>query len=185
MMTVFPPDSSLILVAIMPNPRDLDIARMLGWYRIPLRTAPKIIAADYLGFYQTGKFNTIERWQIHHFAAMKGYELTTRSRLFQDEKDHPRSNEEYYKIQLGEVQQLDTPILAEGWRRVTFFYTTGDLFKQAEIMNDLIVRDEERKVLWKSLRDRAEKNAQYSTDKSTDLPIEPELQALLGLLYSK
>jgi hypothetical protein len=46
--------TSLILVAVLNNPRDLEIARLLGWYRIPLRSAPKVIAVDYLAFYQTG-----------------------------------------------------------------------------------------------------------------------------------
>ena len=32
--------TSLILVVLMNDPRDLEIARLLGWYRIPLRSAP-------------------------------------------------------------------------------------------------------------------------------------------------
>ena len=30
--------SDLVLVAVMPNQRDLEIARVLGWYRIPLKS---------------------------------------------------------------------------------------------------------------------------------------------------
>jgi hypothetical protein len=26
---------SLVLVCLLPSPRDLEIARLLGWYRIP------------------------------------------------------------------------------------------------------------------------------------------------------
>ena len=48
--------TSLILVAVLPTPRDLEIARVLGWYRIPFRTAPKVVAVDYLAFYQPGSF---------------------------------------------------------------------------------------------------------------------------------
>ena len=48
--------SSLILVCLLPTPRDLEIARLLGWYRIPLRTAPKVVAVDYLAFYQPSAF---------------------------------------------------------------------------------------------------------------------------------
>ena len=33
-----------------------EIARLLGWYRIPLRTAPKVVAVDYLAFYQPSAF---------------------------------------------------------------------------------------------------------------------------------
>lgn len=48
--------TSLILVCLLPTPRDLEIARLLGWYRIPLRTAPKVVAVDYLAFYQPSAF---------------------------------------------------------------------------------------------------------------------------------
>ena len=48
---------ALVLVAFIPTPRDLEIARVLGWYRIPLRSAPKVIAVDYLAFYQPASFN--------------------------------------------------------------------------------------------------------------------------------
>ena len=41
---LLPNPSDLILVTYMPSPRDMEIARLLGWYRIPLRTAPKVIA---------------------------------------------------------------------------------------------------------------------------------------------
>ncbi len=42
------PETALILVAILPNQRDFDIARLFGWYRIPLKSAPKVISVDYL-----------------------------------------------------------------------------------------------------------------------------------------
>jgi hypothetical protein len=55
---------SLVLVAVMTQPRDLEIARVFGWYRIPLRTAPKVISVDYLAFYQTSTFEE-QKWRIH------------------------------------------------------------------------------------------------------------------------
>ena len=113
------------------NPRDLEIARLLGWYRIPLRTAPKVVAVDYLAFYQTGAFGD-EKWRIQYFAPVRGHELTTRAELLKTELDHPRAKEEYYKIQLGPLESLPKPILAETWRRITFLYTTGEyLWRQA------------------------------------------------------
>jgi hypothetical protein len=48
--------TSLVLVCLLPTPRDLEIARLLGRYRIPLRTAPKVVAVDYLAFYQPSTF---------------------------------------------------------------------------------------------------------------------------------
>src|SRR5512136_399045 len=107
--------SSLILVAVMKSPRDLEIARLLGWYRIPLRTAPKVIAVDYLAFYQTGAFEE-EKWMIKYVASVRGNELCTRAELLRDEAEHPRAHEEYYKIQLGPLETLAKPIPAGKWR---------------------------------------------------------------------
>src|SRR4030066_691402 len=122
-MSGLPDPTSLILIAVLADPRDLEIVRLLGWYRIPLRTAPKVVAVDYLAFYQTGTFRA-EKWRIQYVAPVRGHELTTRTELLRDEPDHPRAREEYYKIQLGPLTPLPRPVLADNWRRITFFYTT-------------------------------------------------------------
>src|SRR5512147_3081845 len=96
--------TSLILVAVLNNARDLEIARLLGWYRIPLRAAPKVIDVDYLAFYQASAFGVERRWRIETFAEVRGKELTTRAELLRDEPDHPHAREEYYKVQLGALE---------------------------------------------------------------------------------
>ncbi len=172
--------SSLILVCLLPQPRDLEIARLLGWYRIPLRTAPKVIAVDYLAFYQPASFGE-HSGRIEYIAEVRGHELTTRADLLRDEPHHPRAHEEYYKIQLGPLQRLPQPILAGKWRRLTFLYTTGEYLLQAHTLNDLVVRSEERALLWRSLRERAQNTALYHVDlPEADLP--PDLLlTLLGI----
>src|SRR5215217_8802904 len=110
---------SLVLVCLLPTPRDLEIARLLGWYRIPLRTAPKVVAVDYLAFYQPSTFG--ERGgQIEYLAEVRGHELTTRGELLKDETDHLRAREEYYKIQIGGLEKLKVPVVAEKWKRISF-----------------------------------------------------------------
>jgi len=161
-MNSYPADTDLVLVAIVPNPKDLELARLLGWYRIPLKSAPKVIAVDYLAFYQTAAFDEQNRWQIKYISPVNGHELTTRSQLFRDQLDHPRANEEYFKIQIGDLILLDKPILADRWRRITFFYTNGFLLKKASSVRDLVVEGEEREILWKSLKERAEKIGEYN-----------------------
>jgi len=47
----------LVLVALCPSPRDLEIARLLGWYRIPLASAPKTLRVDWLAFFLTSAFD--------------------------------------------------------------------------------------------------------------------------------
>lgn len=172
--------TSLILVCLLPTPRDLEIARLLGWYRIPLRTAPKVVAVDYLAFYQPSTFAN-HSGQIEFIAQVKGHELTTRGELLKEEADHPRANEEYFKIQLGGLEKLKEPIHSDKWKRLTFLYTTGEYLLNAKLLNDLVVQSEERDLLWKSLRERAESYQLYKTDlPEADLP--PEiLIALLGI----
>lgn len=171
---------SLILVCLLPAPRDLEIARLLGWYRIPFRSAPKVIAVDYLAFYQPASFG--ERGgRIEYVASVRGHELTTRAELLRDEPDHPRAHEEYFKIQLGVLERLPRPILADKWKRLTFLYTTGEYLLQAQTLNDLVVQSEERQLLWQSLRERAENEQLYKIElPEADIPPEV-LAALLGI----
>ena len=172
--------SALILVALVPSPRDMEIARLLGWYRIPLRTSPKVIAVDNLAFYQPGSFGS-EAGRIEWIAPVRGHELTTRAELLRDETDHPRAAEEYYKIQLGPLEKLSHPVVAEKWKRITFLYTTGEYLLKARSLNDLVVQDDERQLLWQSLRERAENDTLYQVDlPQGELPAEV-LIALLGI----
>src|SRR5690349_20318573 len=172
--------TDLVLVCLLPTPRDLEIARLLGWYRIPLRTAPKVVAVDYLAFYQPSAFGT-RGGQIEFVTEVRGHELTTRGELLKDEADHPRAREEYYKIQIGGLERLKDPILAEKWKRITFLYTTGEYLLHAKTLNDLVVDGDERQVLGRSLRERAENAQRYKADlPDADLPPEV-LMALLGI----
>ena len=173
--------TSLILVAVMNDPRDLEIARLLGWYRIPLRSAPKVIAVDYLAFYQTAAFGD-EKWRIQYVAPVQGHELTTRLELLRNEPDHPHAHHEYYKVQLGPLERLPEAVVADQWRRITFFYTTGEYLLNAKTIRDLIVESDERQVLWQALRERASQAQQYQTAEIPDLALDPALlAALLGI----
>ncbi len=170
--------TSLILVCLLPTPRDLEIARLLGWYRIPLRSAPKVVAVDYLAFYFTGAFGD-EKWRIQYLAPVRGHELTTRLELLRDEPDHPRARQEYYKIQIGPLVSLPAPILAGKWKRFTFLYTTGEYLLQARTISDLVVRSDERQTLWKALRERAGKSHSYAAESLPEIDLDPAVLALL------
>ena len=201
--------TSLVLVCLLPTPRDLEIARLLGWYRIPFKSAPKVVAVDYLALYQPGRFNRPERnaspgvkrsgdpggmnspgqpgsfgdegAKIQYVAEVKGHELTTRLELLRDEPDHPRANEEYYKIQIGELEKLAQPVKAEKWRRITFLCTTGEYLLKAKTINDLVVHSDERQLLWRSLRERAVNDQACQTELPA-LDVDPQvLIELLGI----
>lgn len=175
-----PSSSALMLVAIMPSPRDMEIARVLGWYRIPFRFAPRIVQVDYLAFYQPSKFGKDHANCIEVFSEVRGIELVKRREIMRDEPDHPRADEEYYKIQVGQLEELDNPIVADKWKRITFLYTTGELFQKARIINDLVVKTEERKVLWHSLRERAAASEIYTQREAAEMEIGPDILMMLG-----
>lgn len=171
--------AALVLVAFLPSQRDFEIARLLGWYRIPLRRAPKVVEVDYLAFYQGSEFGSEHRWQVECCAEVRGHELTTRGELLRDEPDHPRAAEEYYKIQLGPLLALPRPIDAGNWKRLTFLYTTGAHLLRAANLRGLVVRDEDRQILWRSLRERALCGGGYAASDLPETPIDPAILALL------
>lgn len=172
--------TDLILVCLLPTPRDMEIARLLGWYRIPLKSAPKVVSVDYLAFYQPASFG--ERGgQVEYIAQVRGHELTTRGELLKDESNHPRAKEEYFKMQLGGLEKLREPIKTDKWKRLTFLYSTGEYLLNAKTLNDLVVEGEERNVLWKNLRERAENDQLYKVNlPEADIPPEV-LMVLLGI----
>ena len=173
-------EADLILVCLVPAPRDLEIARLLGWYRIPLRTAPKVVAVDHLAFYQPASFGE-RSGRIEFCAPVRGHELTTRAELFKEEPEHPRAGEEYFRIQIGGLDALAVPILADKWRRITFLYTTGEYLLRARTIRDLVVHDDERALLWRSLRERAQENQGYQAGLPAS-DVAPEvLLMLLGI----
>lgn len=171
---------SIILVSVMPAVLDLEIARLLGWYRIPLRRSPKIIEVDYLAFYQTGTFGVDHRWRIEYIAEYRGHELVKRKELFKDDQDHPRANEEYFKLQLGPLQALSIPIPAQKWKRITFLYTTGELFNSAARIDDLVLDSDDRVSLWRSLRERALAGGRYQVEELPEVPLNVDFLRYLG-----
>jgi hypothetical protein len=175
---------SLILVCIVPNVRDMEIARLLGWYRIPFRSAPKVVDVDFLAFYQPSVFPAPEGGKINYLAQVKGHEMTSRAELFREEADSPRANEEYFKIQIGPLLRLDTPVEASGWKRITFLYTTGEYLVRSRTIQDLVVHSEERSILWRSLRER-QQNAQDTYSIEEENPLDPKITEWLGYLYFK
>lgn len=172
--------SSLILVCVLPKPKDLEIARLFGWYRIPLRSAPKVISVDYLAFYQPASFSQFSN-QINYIAKVRGHELTTRKELIREEAKHPRANDEYFKMQIGPLEKIDNPIKAGKWKRFSFFYTTSEYFLEARELKDLIVRTSDRLTLWKALNERVREGQEYTTSNPVGEPSEEILLTLLGI----
>lgn len=140
-----------VLVVVMNNPRDFRLLQEEGWYRIPVRRAPRQVAADFLAFYQTGAFPE-ERWSIRYYAAVKGYRLVKRSELLPAEATHPRANDYYFKVEIGPLQTLPRPIPSRKLRRITFIPTTLQRLLRAREVNDLWEGPPSAERLWQALR---------------------------------
>jgi len=141
-----------VLVAVINNGRDLARARDEGWYRIPLKRAPRRVAAEYLAFYQTGAFGD-QGCAINYYAPVRRFHLLTRAELLPNEADHPRARDPYYKIELGPLQPLPRPVPSRALRRIAFIPTTLRRLLAAREINDLWQRDDPQERLWLALRE--------------------------------
>ncbi len=134
-------DGSPVLVAVVNRPLDLQKVRDERWYRIPVRRAPTRMGAEYLAFYQTGTFEPDDRWLIRWVAPVCGYYLATRRELIPEEPRHPHADEQYYRVSLGNLAQLDHPIPSRRLRRITFIPTTVCRIRTAAEITDLCIRN--------------------------------------------
>ncbi len=145
-----PGSGERVLVVIMNNRRDWQIVREQGWYRIPVRRAPRRVGADYLAFYFTGAFPEGERHRVVFYAPVRSYRLVTRLDLLPDEPEHPRAREVYFQVCIGPLRRLQRPIPSRRLRRITFIPTTLDRLLHATEINDLW--DKRPTLLWDALR---------------------------------
>lgn len=142
----------VVLVALINSPRDLELATQERWYRIPAKHAPKFYdGAQYLAFYLPRSFGA-RRWSIDTYATVRGHELARRVDLIPEEPNHPRANELYYKLQLGETKRHEPPIVSKRGRRVLFLWTNWEKFSGAREWNDLYVRTPAHDKLYDALR---------------------------------
>lgn len=142
-----------VLVVVINNAEDLRRAASEGWYRIPQRSAPRRIGADYLAFYQTGAFREQgEAATVTWYAATRRYRLVTRRELIPSEPDHAHAADYYYRVDLGPLQRLERPVPARRFRRVTFIHTTLDQLFAAEEVAGLFRKDDPFDTLWGALR---------------------------------
>jgi very-short-patch-repair endonuclease len=163
-----PPDQQ-VLVALMNNKRDFAIARDQGWYRIPVKSAPRAMVARHIAFYQTKIFGD-EGWAINYWAEIKRKHIVKRLDLFPDQPGHARADKEYYRLEISELQKLKRPIVSHRGRRIIFIPTTLKKFQNALEINDLFHESPLEDQLWevfKSQRIEAERQYYLNIHKST------------------
>ena len=148
-----PGSGDRVLVAVINNQRDLEIARTEGWYRIPVKRAPKQVGADYLAFYLTACFSPELRHRVTYYAPIRAYRLARRVTLLPDEAEHPRAQESYFKIEIGPMLKLDAPVISAKMRRITFISTSLEQLLNAREIRELWHKPSKREVLWRALSD--------------------------------
>lgn len=143
--------SKKLLVSIINNKHDLEIARDKHWYRIPVQSVEKFLAQswppDYLAFYQTSAFGR-NSYTISSYSKVVRTEIVKRKELFSEEPLNEKSNRDYYKISIEPLQQLPKPILSRRWRRIVFIQSTWEKFIKAVEINDLFSGSKLEDKLW-------------------------------------
>lgn len=144
-----------VLVAIMNNQRDLEIARTQHWYRIPVKSADRFIRdieqIQYLAFYQTKIFKR-DAFAVNYYAEIERISTVPRIELLPDEAGHQNAEVLYYKLEMSPLQRLSQPIPSKHLRRVTFITTTLAKFRIAQEINDLYHTSPIEDLMWEALK---------------------------------
>ena len=144
-----------VLVGVVRNQRDLRQLLQQQEYRIPLQRIPAE-DMEYLAFFLNGQLR--RRWlrrqqsklnredgalrsdgagAICYFAEVRGYELAYRRHLSPQEPDHPRASDLYHLYQLGQIRELNPPIVNRQKRRFSFIRTRWGQFTTAKHIGQL------------------------------------------------
>jgi hypothetical protein len=141
-----------VLVVLVNNRTDWAHVVERGWYRIPLKHMPNPVAASYLAFYQSRVFGA-DAFRVRFYAPVLRYRLATRRELLPDQPDHPRADEQYYRVEVGPLVELAYPVPSRRLRRITFIPTTLRRLEEADEINDLWLGDDVEEMLWSLFRD--------------------------------
>jgi hypothetical protein len=129
-----------VLVALWPEPRDLELARDRGWYRVRPGAAVDrlgdLTRFRTLAFYQPDSFSDDAR-RVRYRAPVLSYERRTRAELLPEERDHVRGEQLYHFFRLGSLVELPRPIVSRKGRRLLFIPTTEIQLLLATEINEL------------------------------------------------
>jgi len=142
-----------MLVALLKEPRDLIILKELGWYRIPVKNAPKNMDKfQYIAFYQPDCFKEHSRL-INYYGEVYSMGKRKRVELLPKETEHSRANDLYYRIVVKNLKKLSDPIVSSKPRRIVFIPTCYSKFELANNINDLFHGSPLEDRIWKKLQE--------------------------------
>ena len=120
-----------ILIALIPNHKDWQIANEHNWYRIPVNNAPKIIRenrAKYIAFYFPAIFGEKKKWKVSHYAKINSITEIVRKDLFINEPLNTKSDNLYYKVSFEKIEVIPNPFVSRRGHRLIFISTTEERF---------------------------------------------------------
>ena len=130
-----------VLIAILNNRADLEIARDQHWYRIPVDQVAKLKQREcwqpkWLAFYQTKVFGA-EAHTVRYYAEVTAICEVHRWELFPEEARNTKSENRYCKLELGALEKLPQPIASSRLKRILFIPTTWEKFTLAREISEL------------------------------------------------
>jgi very-short-patch-repair endonuclease len=144
-----------VLVAILNNKHDFNVAYEQHWYRIPVSSVKNLLRdrwpPQWMAFYQTKIFGP-EAFAINYYAQVLDIRQVHRQQLFPGEPGSAKSNRRYYQLFLSSLQPLLKPIFSRRLRRIVFIPTTTDKFFNASEINDLYDESPLEDKLWAELK---------------------------------
>lgn len=140
-----------MLVAILKNRADFGILMEQGWYRIPVRNAPKRWPPTWIAFYQPQHFKE-DAYKVRYFGEVDNIDVLKRKDLFPNEILSERSEHNYYRIRIKHLEELDEPIKSLRWRRIVFITTTLEKFFLSKEINDLYDDSILEDMMWNKLK---------------------------------
>jgi len=144
-----------VLVAILNNRFDFNIALERCWYRVPFNSAERWLKdrwpPEWLAFYQTKVFGE-EAFSINYYARVVDIHKVYRWQLFPDQPRDEKSKRSYYQIVFDHLRRLSVPITGRRWRRIVFIPTTWPKFIAASEVNDLYDESPLEDLLWSELK---------------------------------
>jgi very-short-patch-repair endonuclease len=133
-------DEGEVLVAILRDPADFQIACERHWYRIPIASVRKWLRKrwppDWIAFYHPRIFGE-SAFSIHYYARVLDVRQVTRATLFPEEAAGPKSDIVYCQVVLDKLERLPRPIASRRRRRIVFIPTTWKKLIAAAEVNDL------------------------------------------------
>jgi hypothetical protein len=130
-----------VLITILNNWADLEIARDQHWYRIPVDQVAKLKKwqcwhPQWLAFYQTKVFGA-EAHTVSYYAEVIAISEVCRWELFPEEPRTTKGEKRYCKVELSSLEKLSKPIMSKRLKRITFIPTTWEKLMLADEIHDL------------------------------------------------